>query len=300
MELLDFPIRVKKGTDKVFVHVFGDIHRAALGCDYRKLRQDIAYIQKRTQKGEHHYWLGNGDFSNAIGQKDKRFDATAVAPEFRDEIGENLFLAEARQLWREFDPIKHLGIGIGEGNHERSIAKNCDFNPANFLAEKLNLPFLGYSAIVRLRVTADDTRSYTIVLYMHHGHGASRSKGAKVNMLWGLRDIVEADVYLTGHVHELLEFPEARLSVNRRGSLRLQSQELLFINNGTYLKAHPAKGPQRAGQFNEHHKVYTDYAEMKGYRPSVIGHNGFCMWNHSVTKQRKALYETRLRHVDFR
>lgn len=307
MELLNFPIQVPTPQTKIFVHVFADIHRAAEGCDSTRLRKDIAYIVKRRAKGELHFWIGNGDWSNGIGPKDKRYDATAVAPEFQGNTGKNLFHAEARRLIKEFEPIKQWGIGLGEGNHERSVAKNSEFNPIEYIAEKLELPFLGYSSVVRFHVSVapPNKHTYDVVMFMHHGYGASRTKGAKANMLYSLRDVVQADVYVTGHVHELTEFPETRLSVTRRGPLKLVSNELLFVNNGTYLKAYPVGiAAQKHGKFNEDHAVSTDYAEMKGYRPSVIGHNGFCMFNSHTSRGAKSpgqkSYTTHLRHVDFR
>ena len=296
MELLDFPIKLKSSKQKVTIHGLGDIHRAALGCDSKQLRSDISQIKAGHERGELHYWLGTGDWSNAIGPKDKRHDAAAIAPEFQEFVGDNLFGTEASVLASEFKPIAHLGIGMGMGNHEDSIAKYNEYNPAKDIAERLDIPYLGYSAIIRLRLTSP-SNSATVLIFWHHGKGAAVTKGGKLNMLYGMRDIVQADVYMVGHVHELLDFPEVRLSVNRRGTLRLIEDEILFINTGTYLKAYATDvAPLARGSFDHSSRVRPDYAEKKGYRPAIIGHNGFQIQMVRKTKG----WVTRLKRVDFR
>jgi hypothetical protein len=304
MELLDFPIEVPKYSHKVFVHVFGDIHRASLGCDAQQLRSDINQVKhaNETREDESHYWIGLGDWHNAIGPKDRRHDAAAIATEFREYVGDDLFQREASTLVSEFEAIKQWGIGILTGNHEATIAKTGEFNPSIYVAERLNLPYLGYSALVRFTVRAlNATRVYVVMAYCHHGTGASRTKGGKMNMLWNMRDVVDADVYVVGHVHELVDFPVARMAGTRKGAFRLKERELLFVNGGTYQKAYAAEKAQKGG-FNPNRVVRPDYAEVKAYTPSIIGHNGWMMTQKHVTKisNRGPQWQTRLKRVDFR
>lgn len=283
MELLDVPIVLPESNRKATIHVFSDIHRAAAGCDAKKLRSDINVLKHAVEeRGELHRWIGGGDWSNAIGPKDRRFDQSAVAPEFRQYIGDDLFGVEARVLAEEFRPIRDYGIGIGMGNHEDKIAGQGEFNPAVDIAERLNLPFLGYNAIIRLRVTVKGKKhSITCVLYWHHGRGSGRTSGGKLKMLQDMTAVVDADVYVVGHTHEIVDAPGVVLSVNRRGKLRLVAREQLFLNSGTYLKTYnERKRPQQAGQYNEGAVAATDYGEKAAYKPTVIGHNGFTMLLH--------------------
>jgi hypothetical protein len=303
MELLDYPINLKSWKEEVTVHLFGDIHRAALGCDHKQLRADIKKLKEANERGERHRWLGTGDWCNSIGPKDKRHDSTAIASEFRHHVGDDLFRMEVATLVREFESIRDYGIGIGTGNHEDTIARNSEYNPSRALAQHLNLPYLDYSAVIRFRLTAGP-QVRSVILYWHHGYGASRTKGAKLNMLYNMRDVLaNADVYAVGHVHELLDFPEVRMEASHAGQLRLTQKPILFINNGTYLKAYATDTrPQKAMQFNPELAARSDYAEKKAYRPSVIGHNGFTM---QLQNDRKGLgrgrndWKVKLNRVDF-
>lgn len=303
MELLDFPIQLDYETEWVYVHLFTDIHRAASGCDAKKLRKDIAELKDSVEKkGEKHYWIGGGDWANSIGIKDRRHDAGAIAPEFRQYIGDHMFAMETAVLCKEFESIRDYGIGIGMGNHEDVIAKSGEYNPAKAIAEQLDLPFMGYSAVIRFNLKPPGGRGGGVALaYWHHGIGAARAKGGKVNMLYNMRDVIDADVYLVGHVHELIDFPEMRLSVNRRGKLKLYERNLLFINGGTYQRSYPvgvkAQGPLK---FNHEDIVRPDYGEKKGYRPSLIGHNGWRMRRCRKTFDGKSQWIVDLRRVDYK
>jgi hypothetical protein len=302
VELLDFPIVLSSYKEKVYVHLFTDIHRASSGCDVRRLKSDINRLKKSHEKaGESHWWIGGGDWANAIGPKDRRHDSAAIAPSFRRHIGSNLFGEEARALVADFRHIRDNCIGVGMGNHEDSIARHGEFNPATYIAEQLDVPFLGYSALVRMRLTYK-AHTENIVIYWHHGRGAARTKGSKVKMLWGLRDQVEADVYLTGHVHELIDFPDVKLHVPRTGEMRLLRSDRLFVNGGTYQKALIAESkPQSPGAYDDTRDVRPDYAEKAGLRPSVIGHNGFRV---QLSKTRVGIrnnmqWHCNLKRVDF-
>ncbi len=277
MELLDFPIvGLKPYHEPVTIHVFSDIHRAAAGCDAAKLRRDIKKLGQAVERGEKHYWLGGGDWSNAVGPKDKRFDQMAVAKEFHEHVGDDLFGAEARTLIREFRPIRGSCLGIGMGNHEDAIARRGEYNPSVHCAEALNVPFLGYNAIIRFRLDAKVNRQ-TVLMYWHHGRGAGRTIGAKANMLKGMDQVVDADIYVVGHTHEEMDFPGAVVTATRRGALRMMQRRRLYFNSGTYLKAYSdRKIPVKAGQFTQG-AAPTDYAEKAGYSPSSIGHNGFVL-----------------------
>jgi hypothetical protein len=276
LELLDVPIRLKDYKKPLHLSFFTDIHRSAVGCDAKKLRSDIERLRARAAAGEDHRWWGGGDWCNAIGPRDKRFDSSVLSKEFQAYEGDCLFQTEARVLAQEFDSIKHLGIAIGMGNHEKSIAKYNDYNPALDIAERLNLPFIGYSALMRLRLSAENCdHTCSVIVFWHHGRGSARTKGSKMTALYSFRDTVQADLYAAGHDHSLFDFPEVRLEGSRKGEFKLIKRDTLFLDGGTYLKSWPTDmKAQRAGEFNKERVVHSDYAEIAAFTPAVIGHGG--------------------------
>lgn len=276
MERLDVPIKVKDPKKPIYFHLITDVHRASLTCDWRQLKRDVAAIAQGVKRGEQHYTLLGGDLCNSISTRDKRHDSASIAPSFREHEGIDLFNEEVRAVCADFRPIRDTIIGSGTGNHEDSIAKYNAFHPAIAIAEQLDVPFLGYSALIRLRIKAHRTTN-SILVFWHHGFGAARSAGGKLTMLHKLRESFDrADIYLTGHVHRPVQEPEISLGATRRGKLRITADMIWLINGGTYQKTYDTnKEPQKPGQFNPNPVVRYDYAEVKAYKASVIGHAGF-------------------------
>lgn len=282
MELVEHDVPLSEYKEPVYLHCFSDIHRSAVGCDVKKLHKDIESIRKGLERGEKHFWFGGGDFNNSIGARDKRFDHTQVRREFSDYSGDDLHQQEARTLATEFEPIKHVCLGIGTGNHERAVAKYNDFNSSIYLAERLNVPYLGYSALMRLTFRLPHGNSIPCLIHFHHGMGAARTRASKVKAMEHFRDVVtNADLYFSGHTHEWIDFPSVRMEGSRRGAFQLQQREIMFVNSGTYLKAYPTtKKPQKGGKYDPTRIVHVDYAEMAAYTPNVIGHNGVVIQVH--------------------
>lgn len=276
MELLPYRIELDGFAEPVWLHHFCDIHRASSGCDVRQLHSDISKLKHAVEKGEKHLWIGGGDWANAINPKDKRYDAAAVAEAFRHHQGGTLFNEEVAALCADFRPIRDYGIGIGMGNHEASIAKYHEFNPARAVAEQLDLPYLGYSACIRLTIGAKKTSSSTnVIIYWHHGHGASTTKGGKLNMLVKKQTVVRnADIYLVGHLHDPVSCDDVVMEVSTSGSMKLKTRPIVSVMGRSYQKSHVTTKPQKPNQFNREHIVTTDYAEMHALQPGPIGHNG--------------------------
>jgi len=300
VELLDFPIHLKSATQRAFIHNYSDVHYAALGCDKRKLRRDIKRHQELAEEGEHqHFWIGGGDMCNAISAKDKRFDSAALSSEFLKYTGDDLFGAEVDRLVDEFAPIREWAIGSGMGNHEDSQAKYNEFNGARNFCRQLDIPYLGYSASIRFRLSLPKRGAQSSVLYWHHGTGAGSTKAGKLNSLMKMGNrIRNADVYMCGHTHEIMNVPEPSLEIPHAGPLRLINRETLYINGGTYLKGIPTrKTPQTAGRYNRDRHVRPDYSEKKGYTPSIISHNGYSM---QIVKDEHDRFTIDHRQVDWR
>jgi len=276
VERLDFPIELKSYSEKVYIHLFTDIHMGAMGCDRSALSRDVKNFKAAIDRGEKHYWILGGDNCNSIGPKDRRHDSATIAKEFRDYIGGSLFDEERAALCAHLRPIRDWGIGVGTGNHEDKISATSEHHPAIETARQLDLPYLGYSAMIRLRLLNSVSKA-SVIVHWHHGRGAARTPGGRLNMLYAMRDVADADVYLTGHVHETIDKPDvAPLSVPRSGRMRLVARRRLFVLGATYQKSYSMdeKRPQKAGEFNDT-IVNADYAEKNAYTPSLIGHVGF-------------------------
>lgn len=71
------------------------------------------------------------------------------------------------------------------------------WNPVEEICADLGIDFLGYQGFFNLKV---DDAQYDI--FMHHGTGGGRTKGAKVNAAVRPNSVAIADLYITGHLHD--------------------------------------------------------------------------------------------------
>ena len=69
------------------------------------------------------------------------------------------------------------------------------------LAKRWNIFYLGYCGLINYRLPR---RSYKI--WVHHGAGGGRKRGAKAIRLQDWSQFVDADIYLQGHTHTYQNF----------------------------------------------------------------------------------------------
>lgn len=138
-------------------------------------------------------------------------------------------------------------LGLLTGNHEERTFKDAGFDPSRAMARILGVPYLRYGAFVRLYVGGT---GYTV--YATHGSSGSATSAGKLNAVKKLSTIADADVYLMGHMHELLLDTTIRKYVNLRKKT-VQDRRQHFVVTGGFLS-------------------YEDsYSEMKCYAPSKMG-----------------------------
>jgi len=133
-------------------------------------------------------------------------------------------------------PIANKIIAIVTGNHEYRIWKESGNDIAEDLSFMLDVPYAREGALVNVKVGEYRNKgrvNYTI--YGTHGRGTGRTKGAKINMLRRLRDIVLADVYVMGHIHDAMVNWGAYYvpDVRHRTILKIPQ---LFVSTGSFLE----------------------------------------------------------------
>jgi hypothetical protein len=108
-------------------------------------------------------------------------------------------------LYEIFKPIAAAGKlwGIHPGNHEYRIPKEVGICPAELLAMRLNVPYLGFQGYHVLQVrnqNTGDSQTYTMMTY--HGVGGGSTIGSLVNASQrGDKVCPNCDLYLSGHTH---------------------------------------------------------------------------------------------------
>jgi hypothetical protein len=235
-----------KYGDTIKILPLFDIHLGNSLCDERALKRDLDAIDDMT------YIIGGGDWLDSIIVKDakryrKSMDSTG---------GDDIVDEQIDRMCALVAPYKDRIIGLACGNHEDSIVSHCSTNPIKRLCASLNVPFLGFSALVRLRFSEEGNRGRTVIVRLHHGWGGgSRTQGADLTKF--SKDVANwsADLFLYGHVHRRQDDRVPRLGL---AGDKLVSRPKVMVICGTYLKTYTS-------DYN------VSYSEAKGYPPTEIG-----------------------------
>lgn len=170
--------------------------------------------------------------------------------------GEEIIDEQIQQAYDILEPYKDKLIGLGEGNHERSLTNMCNTNPVRRLCEKLGCEYLGYTWMCSIALREVDGRGRTVVIYGNHGWGGgTRTEGGDLTKYAKIMSAYESDIYLFGHTHGLMAKRSPRLSIAGK---KLIAKDRYICICGTFMKTiSPDETPS--------------WSETKGFNPARIG-----------------------------
>ncbi|HUU98827.1 MAG TPA: metallophosphoesterase [Phycisphaerae bacterium] len=258
-------------SDELSLWCLGDEHIGSPACDFDRLQATV----DRIRDDPNAFWLNTGDNAEYISPRDKRFDPTAFDPDIKVvDLGRlgKYFTDRVADLYR---PIRHKCLGMGFGNHEDKYQLTKEQQDLHsWLCCELDVPNLGYSAlfdVVFVRVPKvkaptlmagspgnpnDTANRWPVRVYTHHGSGAARTEGGKMNRLVEFMKSFEADLFFVGHVHDKVGKRVVQIGANAACD-KLTERVKLGMICGSFLKTF-AQG-------------MTTYGEKKAYRPVPLG-----------------------------
>lgn len=153
-----------------------------------------------------------------------------------------------------FSPIKGKGLFAISGNHGRRIYRETGLDFDEELALRLQVPYLGMSALWSLVVARSHYHVFT-----HHGLSSGASVASKVNAAKRLNGLVAADIIMSAHSHICMP---------------LDPQTVATISDGHGRGAQPSIKWRTTHEFicGCAYDSRTGYAEEKGYTPILPGH----------------------------
>ena len=260
-------------TDKFKIWGLGDFHVGNRGCALEHIKATVKEIQDDPCS----FVVGTGDYSDCISYTDmKRFDPNTIDPSLTVADLANLGMVLNTKVRDILKPISHKIIGLLIGNHELEYQRRKDQTGNHaWLCRELGVNDLGYSCFVDLTFVRtgksncetpaiynenpvsfkDSTRS-TFRLFAHHGGGASSTPGSKLNQLIKLAKTTDADLFMMGHVHDIIGKRIPIMAVN--GSCNgFAGREKACLVTGSFLKTYG--------------HGYTGYGEQRMYEPVVLG-----------------------------
>lgn len=177
-----------------------------------------------------------GDVFDAMqGRNDRRRSASGL----KDGLNvDDYFGALIEDAEDKLAPYAHLMAVIGRGNHETAILRHNQLDLTKFLVKGLRQrsgqewPFAGgYGGYIIFRFQiGNGNKMSAIVLKYYHGKGGSAPVTRGV--IHSNRNSVsypDADIVISGHIHEGWHVPIPRERVTKAGTVRLSAQHHISI-----------------------------------------------------------------------
>jgi hypothetical protein len=247
-DALVYTVNYKYG-DEIKIKPLMDLHKGAKTCDIKGFKE---YIKDRDDKT---YFLTNGDLWDMIFFNDKRFRPSGHDLTDTDDAIDS----EIEEMVNDLDEIKDRIIAVGTGNHEDCVTKSCHTNPSKRLADKIGVPYMGYSYWLRLALTEDGARGRTVDFFIHHGFGGGmRTEGGSITKYSRFADRFLCDVFLTGHDHKKQFVRYPMLGITGVKEAKLYGKSKVILLGGSWKKTYGMG-------------TTVTWEETKGFPPSEIG-----------------------------
>jgi UDP-2,3-diacylglucosamine pyrophosphatase LpxH len=188
-------------VDEIELRAIGDLHIGDSACDYEMIFELVRWVKAKPTR----YIVIAGDLFNA-----------ALRDSVSDVYSDVMTVDMAMEKFAEiFKPIADRVVAVVEGNHDRRVWKVAGVDPAKWACAKCGIPYYEAEALVCIKLghhasQRGNTKRAPIhyLMYMTHGVGGGRLRGGKINSLARLGDIVTADLYIQGHTHTPMCFPD--------------------------------------------------------------------------------------------
>jgi len=211
-------------SDSIKIVGLGDLHFGHRNCDKRMIQNVIDYI-----KDNDCYWIGGGDYGDAIIPLDRRFDFRSLDEDFKTPQ------LQYNHVEKLFEPIADKCLGLLDGNHDIIHWKRHVHNYVEELATRLDVHYLTISSYLRFHFVEADV---DFDVYAHHGWTGARTKGGKIARIYDLEKIFPfADLYLMFHIHDIgIADKKAKLFVDE--DMEIRDKISWFVFGGGFLRGY--------------------------------------------------------------
>ena len=244
---------------------FSDWHLSARACDEPLIDEMVSWVARHPTA----LWCSLGDLANLIIPGDKRWNASEIEPKFYDMLKEGGFGGQLRDyVTNKIRRVKDRGLFMVSGNHEGHYDAFRDQAFTREIAKELDLPFGGELAAFDIIFT-DGSKRIPYRIIARHGSSSATTPSGKLNVLLKfVASIDGGDLYLIGHMHDLMNRRIAKVYIDEPCK-RFRHLDVRAAICGSTLKT-----------FGED---YETYSEVKGYQPVPLGNP--IIWIQPSTKK---------------
>ena len=183
-----------------------------------------------------------GDFFCFMqGNYDPRKQKNDIRPEHNVDDYIDTVIEDAAEWFAPY--AKHF-VFVGMGNHEKHILKRLETNPTERLCQALHMKtgykvfngqYGGWVKFLFKRVSKSSSsvmRSASINLKYHHGYGGGGPVTKGVIQTNRRASFIDADIHVSGHIHEQWQLRTIRESLSER--CELLKKDVYHVCLGTY------------------------------------------------------------------
>ena len=252
MEITSKFFRCEKGSQFNFYFI-GDIHEGNVNHAEDEFLEAVEIV-KQDNNG---YWIGMGDYVEAITPKDKRFDPRAVDPKYSLNDLKDLPYKQIEHTYKKMAPIDDKALVLMLGNHELAYMQHNHSDVYDRFAEMfISEPIqLGYVGFLRCVFTTTEKKLPLMIALNHGIHGGGYREGYAMNKVHDVFRWTDADINVMGHIHQLQEDDKKITGVGEDG--RLYKRRKYWGVSGCFLRT-----------YNDGH---PNYFENRGKFESDIG-----------------------------
>lgn len=196
-----YPIHTKKLGDKIRIRFLGDVHYSAPGCD-RDAFNSVLDMWKEDNENAFYITMGDlNDFASASEKKALMDVHESTLHTFND-----VARAQCDELCEKLMFMKGKFIGSVEGNHSWVFQDMGGISSDQYVAQRLGGYWLGGLGVIRLLAIAK-SKKYSVDMALHHGKSGGQTVGNSFNQVDKMRNVVDADIYVMGHNHQIGAVP---------------------------------------------------------------------------------------------
>ncbi|KKK85843.1 hypothetical protein LCGC14_2769170, partial [marine sediment metagenome] len=179
-------VTIPKRFKDIEIVMLTDVQFGHVSCKLDKVREHIKWIHDEPRR----FVLFGGDMIDAA-------TSLSVASPYENRV--NPF-EQVVQFVDLVMPIRDRILGYVGGNHEHRTKKLGDFSLGSFIATYLQIPYSHGKQVIDINYGKH--KKFLIDLW--HGGGSSRTKGAKAQMLHRFMQQGDSQLYLCGHLHDVV------------------------------------------------------------------------------------------------
>lgn len=248
--IIKVPIKRNKNWSQTFL-LTSDIHIDSKKCQTLKLKQHLEEMKERDA-----YLIDNGDIFDCMGGKyDKRSNKADILTKLQ---GANYFDLLNDHAVDILGPHADRIIMLADGNHELSVTQRHEIDLIQRLQNTLNRDHggniirQGYAGWIKFEFDEGGNSGKGLIMYRTHGNGGNAPVTKGVIQSARRQDMIDADVYISGHIHTNYTVPRPMWYITRDGVMKIKE-----------------KFHHQLGTYKDSSK--STWETMKGFAPPSLG-----------------------------